>query len=300
MIVTSEIRKAIVFFGLGEAPDAITWRGTGFLVSYKERQYLITCAHNVRSIGVQPFWVRVNSSTAEPALVASGNPAEVPWVFHPDVSVDLAIVPFGANHEEGRAHRYIPEAAIATRDRREKEGIGLGDMTYTCGLFSRLSGKSNNLPLLHFGNIAAQPTDGVVLTEVIVDDLGNTRRVEAERFVVQTHSLRGLSGSPVFVRPTVRIDEIPWRKEQISVLLPRAAIYLLGVWTSAFDERPTETLASELALMNDERPAPSVRVPIGMGLVTPADRIVELLEQEPLKREREAILKTPAEGGGGT
>jgi hypothetical protein len=69
----------------------------------------------------------------------------------------------------------------------------------------------------------------------------------------------------------------------MSVLLPRADIMLLGIWQGSWDAPPDEVLMIEHGN--------SLRVPLGMGIVIPTEKLIEILEFPAEQSRREAIYK---------
>ena len=102
-------------------------------------------------------------------------------------------------------------------------------------------------------------------------DPDQKRRIFVEGYLVESQSLSGLSGSPVFVRPEVSLDFsdtlIPDEGNRLPDVKPAITgglndVRLLGIWQGAWDAKPDEILS---ARRGDE-----VRVPVGMGVVVPA------------------------------
>jgi hypothetical protein len=71
--------------------------------------------------------------------------------------------------------------------------------------------------------------------------------------------------------------------EKVDVLLPRKDIGLLGVWQGAWDAPPDEAHAKIIGS--------NVRVPIGMGVVVPCSKILEILEMPDAKEDREKTMR---------
>jgi hypothetical protein len=136
------------------------------------------------------------------------------------------------------------------------------------GLYALLYGKRRNLSIVHTGNIAMMPGDELIPTR----DRGNNL-VELEGYIVEAQTLRGCSGSPVFVRETV--DTIVRRTQprgpfHDAVAAVAGQIRLLGVWQASWDGKPDDVIAVDRNITN--RP-----VPVGMGIVAPAHRMREVM-----------------------
>jgi hypothetical protein len=194
--------------------------------------------------------------------------------LHPDPDVDLAIVPFQYNlNANGCDVKYL-----AGLESFQPTGFDCGDLCYTIGLFQLLQGKKRNLPVVHSGNIALLPSDEKIPVRDWEQE-GETKHVEG--YLVQSESIQGLSGAPVFARPHINLVDFPEEKD--SVLLPREQLGLLGIWQGAWDARADAVRAASLGQ--------DLRVPVGMGIVIPAIKLKELLEDDEVKKDREEIKK---------
>jgi hypothetical protein len=151
--------------------------------------------------------------------------------------------------------------------------IGIGDFAYTVGLFMLLAGKQRNLPIVHTGHIALMPGQEDIPIRDWDDPEGKLVRY-VDGYLVEAQSLRGLSGSPVFVRPSLR-DVPHGRFEMVG---GQSRLYLLGIWQGAWDAPPDEVLAVGRGK--------DMRVPVGMGVVVPTKRLIEILEPPVLKEKR--------------
>ena len=94
--------------------------------------------------------------------------------------------------------------------------------------------------------------------------------VHVQGYLLEMNSLQGLSGSPVFVRPTIDMADLPVTDgTKITTRLPAANVKLLGVWQSAWSGDPDAVLMQEIG---------DKKVPVGIGIVVPIARLVEVLE----------------------
>lgn len=131
---------------------------------------------------------------------------------------------------------------------------------------------------MHSGNLALLPSDELV--PVRNWDGAGIRNVEA--YLVQSESIQGLSGAPVFARPHVEFDLRPI--VEADTLLPHKDVRLIGVWQGAWDAPPDDVRAASLS--------GNVRVPVGMGVVIPIAKLKEILDMPELKEGRKKT-KTP-------
>jgi hypothetical protein len=96
--------------------------------------------------------------------------------------------------------------------------------------------------------------------------------------LVGVHSLDGLSGSPVFVRPPVVLANVRAPVTNSPVIVSQDEVKLLGIWHGSWR-------GSELFVVKDvtgERARPS----FGMGVVIPAGYLMEILDGEELTEQR--------------
>ncbi len=297
--VGQDIRKTVVFFGFKDAsPGAggILCVGTGFLLSYDSASYLVTARHLADDLKDEPFLIRLNKKDGTSDNVPADN---VKWVRHPDPNVDVAVVPFALGKSSPYDALYIQGTMLAGDGlvyHPTIETIGLADLTYTIGLFRLMSGEKRSLPIVHSGSIAMMPRDERIPCK---DWRPPHERIFMEGYLVETHSLDGLSGSPVFVRPTAGFSLVPldWFPPDAkppalaSGLAPRQDIRLLGLWQGAWDAPPDDVLAITAGR--------NVRVSVGVGVVVPAQKIIETLEQKDLKDMRQAEMARRAQNENG-
>jgi len=95
-------------------------------------------------------------------------------------------------------------------------------------------------------------------------------KIEAEAYLVEAQTLEGLSGSPVFTKePLILVDLGKHHGEHAGAY---GALVLLGLYVGSWDGYPGEILATDKGLRSNK-----IRVPVGMGVVVPAQKILEVL-----------------------
>ena len=163
--------------------------------------------------------------------------------------------------------------------------IGIGDICYTIGLFRLLYGKKRNIPIVFTGNIALVPED----EKIPVEDWekpGKTKYVDG--YLVSSQSLDGLSGSPVFVRPTTDIN-LPCLKSSEKDIsgerFPLSDVFLIGIWSDAWSAPPDQILAAQT------RMGGNIRVSLGVGVVVPIEKLLELLEVPEMQKKRTDFIE---------
>ena len=128
------------------------------------------------------------------------------WIPHP-AGDDLAVAPIDFPPD---THDYFPiESELFLTSENLYGGkpsdhfvVGAGDDTFMVGRFTNHAGKQRNTPSLRFGSVAMLPFEKVKLNKE-----ANSHMQEA--FLVETRSISGYSGSPVFVyQPSISETEI--------------------------------------------------------------------------------------------
>lgn len=246
--------------------------GSGCLVSIKasvegySHAYAVTNSHVIRE-GNSPV-IRLNTITDEKAILEF---EYTDWIHHPDGD-DVAVCPidFPANHY---SIRFIDrDKYFVTPTRIRYFDIGVGDATFMVGRFISHEGKQRNTPSVRFGNIAMMAEE----------PLRHPRGHMQESFLVETRSIGGFSGSPVFVY----IPNYENRFEEE----PKGVVRLLGIdWGhlpfQSFDPyHPFDKVV-------DARGTPHpdgwrVASNTGMAAVVPAWKLDELLNTPDLVRQR--------------
>ena len=148
------------------------------------------------------------------------------------------------------------------------------------GLFRLHAGSKRNVPIVHSGNVAALADPNEL---VPVRDRTTKEIIESEVYLVEAQTLEGLIGSPVFAH---EIWDLAGTFPEIHGTLPKAfgSVQLLGLYTGAWDGEPGAILEADRNLRGGKR------VPVGMGLVVPAKKIIDLIDlvlREARRRFRE-------------
>jgi len=283
--------KNVVFIGqiesVGES-EQITWMGTGFLVLVPAPgaadfayYYLVTVKHLAAKLESRRWCVRVNTNDGK-SIRIDGD-ADVRWWYHPteEASVDCAVTPFGVSEEQNIDAKLVPLSMFATDDVIEENGIGEGDEVFVIGLFTRLAGDERNIPIVRTGNIAMMPKEP--LPAKIDDYIG-----PIDAYLIETRSMGGISGSPVFVRETIYTKDVVVKnegtgKEKKTVTLMPGQFYLLGISHGHWNIHPSEHNR------NDWRAASkaSESIALGISIVVPAKKILEILNRSELVQHRQ-------------
>jgi hypothetical protein len=276
--ISEDVRKTVVFFGFEDTrpgKGGINCVGSGFVVGYDDHGYLVTAKHLAHDLGNNPFVLRLNRKDGTSQNVHADS---VEWFGHPDPTVDVAVTVLAIND---RAYDilYVPfmKMLMSELPSDSLNPLGVGDLTYTVGLFRLMSGEKRNLPFVHMGNVGMMPRDEKI---PLRDWRDRKRKMMVEGYLVETQGMTGLSGSPVFVRPTASFSTLPPNvlldlrsgpeAGDYLVSVPVQRLFLLGLWSSSWDAPPDEVFAAQAG--------PGNRVPVGIGVVVPAQKIRETLD----------------------
>ncbi len=259
MLVPPVVRECVAFLYY-KVEDRIFPAGTGFFMSVPAEDksitfiYMVTARHVIEGIAKrssdQKVLLRLNRHSGEVGLIGT-NVRD--WRFHQtDSSADVAALAY-APDESTYKYRALPSSMLITKELIEKHGIGPGDEVFFPGLFVNHVGRERNLPLVRIGNIAAMPEERVSTADGPID-----------AYLVEARSIGGLSGSPTLVHLLLGRGG--------SITLGSPQFYLLGLMRGHFDSPLTE--ADEI--QEDENQAE--RVNMGIAIVVPSEKIIELLE----------------------
>jgi len=262
MRIPDEVRQCAVFVGLPHTLDdgrqILRFIGTAFAVSVPSSNvdhqfiYLVTAKHVAERLADRPFLVRANTLEGS-SMLLSGEGAR--WYTHPtDSSVDVAVASWMPLKELDT--RTIPTSMFLNDTVIKEKNIGVGDEVFITGLFAHLSGSKKNLPIVRMGNLAMMPSEPV-----------HTRLGDIEAYLIEARSIGGLSGSPVFVI--------------VSLFGPA---YLLGLMHGHWDIAPD--LKNDAVLMDDDTLG---KVNMGIAIVIPAKKILEVLQQPELIEMRRKV-----------
>lgn len=265
MYVPDETRKCVAFVGFMDTRGEPHIAATAFFVyipfehrgSHHSFIYCVTARHVVEAIDAMgnlcSMFLRLN--------LKSGGTRDFPvatneWQYHSDPVFDAAVLPF-AFDQEICDHRAYPVGDFLTPEFAERDQVGIGADLFILGLFKLHVPESKNVPILRVGNIAAMPEEPVL-----------SGRGQAMLYLVETRSIGGLSGSPVFTykKPILGLDQSGQEK---NIPIPTRN-NLMGMIHGHFDER--------------ER---GEKINMGIAMVTPIQIVAEILECSTFTRVRE-------------
>ncbi len=238
--------------------------------------YFVTAKHVATDLKDRAVYFSVNKIGG--GVINDGVIPVVPaWVVHPtDPNADVAVIQVVL--KVGVVDiAPVPVETFALPQRIRELNIGLGDEVHSVGLFSGVPGTESNTPVARFGNIS------MMSSEQIQTDLGFT-----EMYLVEARSIGGMSGSPVFVRPTYgqRIDRNDG--SQVLVFSAGKGETLLGMAEGHWDVREEDI--NKPSFVHDRKKG----VNYGIALVVPAYKIYDTIYRPEAvamrqRQEREVI-----------
>ena len=280
--ISDDARDCSVFLGFSLGDD-FKVVGTGFAIVYlggaDKSIFLVTAAHVAKSLIDTPFAIRMNADNGAAGIqeIERGS-----WVFHEDKNVDIAILPFDPPDWSEKTLKCLPTSYFLDDELENNLNIGAGDSVQVVGLFRLKQLKQKNLPIVHTGHIALIQSD----ESFPMGKGADTIHVKAH--MVEISGLEGLSGSPAYVRNTVTFDsdahDFPGTTVKAFTTAP-GGLYLLGVWVGAWPAIPDSTLKNELGI------DAGLMVPVGMGFVIPAKRIMEILHLPEIEDMRTKAIR---------
>jgi hypothetical protein len=266
MKIPDEVKKCVAFV-LSKDDELFHPEGTAFFVSAPilggdgRAVYAVTARHVIEKIEERTtgrkVYLRMNLRNSEAECISTY--AE-DWHFHPtDDTVDVAVLPMKL---DGQDHLACPIEMFVTEDVLWRENIGLGEEIFSVGLFVLHSGTKRNIPIIKGGHISAMPEDRI-----------NTEWCPAgiEGYLIEARSVKGLSGSPVFVHLRVSLyqsGEFPEATKQM--------FYLLGLTHGHWNSR-----VSTIDMIALDKEYNEV-VNAGIAIVVPAKKIEEVINRPEL------------------
>lgn len=255
-----KLQNSIVYIGVRDPASAtgMSCQSMAFLVNYDGHGYLVAPRRAAQGFHDDAFVIRANQNGRGTLYPVS----RTRWHYHPDRAVDLAVtkltLPIGAE-----CH-YFDKDMILTAEGMGEHGVAVGDACLTLGLFRHFKEDESNLPYVFSGVVALLPPPGR-LVPVVNEETEEADVVEA--YLVETRARRDSSGAPVFVQ-LQRAGEEP-------------QLHLLGIFQEPMLGRANDDIG-KLSRMKQ----PGSLVPFGVGFVTPAHRLGELLDHRIVVDER--------------
>lgn len=270
MQIPVDIQQCVVFLGANLANGEHEIKGTGFWVSHpsaiegRSWTYLVTAKHilsGLRKLCCETIGVRMNLVNGAAAWIELPIQGDQGWFEHPDdPTCDISV--YWQRPEPEWDYRTFPVDRFVDAAYIRRNGFGPGDEVFSIGLFSRHPGNHRNLPIVRTGTVAAMETDDLPLGEH-----GELMR----GYLIESRSIGGLSGSPVFTNLGILR-----MKNGALTNVEDDPHHLLGITWGHFNVESRG---------NPEGGAEQrERINSGIAIVTPASRIIEVLNHPTLRR----------------
>ena len=274
--IPPELRRCVAFV-YSEQSDGKHPQGTLFFVAIpmesipdRHHVYAVTSRHvleGIRDDGADgKAWLRINLRNGQARFIETD---VNDWRYHPDPSVDVAIAMISLFPDAAQSAWHldsrVTDAAVAEYE------VDVGNELLITGLFVHHVGSTRNVPIVRVGNIAAMPQ------HISMSDQGTM-----EAYLIESRSLGGLSGSPVFLNLGMlrifggRATLAPGRNR------PDAGFLLLGMVYGHYRERARRIDQTE-EMIN-----------AGIAIVVPIKYVVEAItqsEEDALRKNIEQQLK---------
>lgn len=255
-----QLQNSVVYIGVrdGASPTGMSCQSMAFLVNYDGHGYLVAPRRAAQGFHDDAFAIRANQNgrgTLYPV-------ARTHWHYHPDRAIDLAVTKLTL--PTGAECHYFDRELILSTDSMSEQRVAVGEPCMTLSLFKHFKEDEPNLPYVFSGVIALLPPTGV-LVPVVNEETEEAEYIEA--YLVETRARRDSSGAPVFVQTQGAGGE--------------TQLHLLGIFQEPMLGRANDDIGKL-----GRAKQPGSLVPFGVGFITPALRLGELLDHPSVVNER--------------
>ena len=267
MRIPDQLLKCVGF--VSRDLEHLDYRGSAFIVlvpydASKGVLHFVTAKHVAIALENGEAAIAMNGKDGLP--IWGKNTTQVPWFYHPDEAVDVAVLPMGSARIHDYDYQEISTNMFITAQRSSEYGIGVGDEIVCLGLFSPFIGNQRFTPIARSGIIAMMP-DG---------ELPHPQFLRMEAYLIESRSRGGLSGSPVFVRHTIHPEAVNSEGKTIR-FSASSDFHLLGLLSGHWEEASSSSGAGN--------------VNMGLSLVVPASKILETLLHPDLVTIRQQAIE---------
>jgi hypothetical protein len=295
--IPADLLKSVLFVGYKDNHGEFQFLGSAFWVARlvvdrfdqpHRLAYLVTAAHNVENAKKKSVddcvWLRVNIKGDGPQWVAGTHTGS--FATSKDENVDLAVlkIPIDDTWDNiAWPFESLVENDLLDTDTTGDRKVEHGDELIFAGLFHPHEGKKRNIPVVRIGNVAALRGEPVVSRDGRPMDL----------YLVESHSIGGLSGAPVFIDiRTAKLTLPPTSGYLAGAYDPRlwSSFRLFGVVHGHFGI--DDILQDAIADDGKEK----VPINFGISMVIPAEKIKEVVarfaQEEHLELTQRATKET--------
>jgi hypothetical protein len=317
MTIPDEIRDCVAFIGCNlKGTGEFVLGGTTFFVRMNvfdeivPALYAITARHvieDAREASIdQRIFLQVNDCKQGTRRIST---SYSDWFLHPwDATADVAVFPM-RNLDWDFDQKFFPYDRFAFGDTLMRAKIRLGEEIFMTGLFYFHAGaKQNastgdmmfgattrNIPIVRVGNIAT------MMEQKIRSKGSNGDDIDVDGYLVETRSLGGISGSPVFAV----LDEGSPSSQQLSWSAPPLSYASGDQAESNVRVDPVTSIKRQFCLMgllhgHYDVPASPPYISygkikrdlnLGVAIVVPASKIIEVLFHPTVEAERAKMFR---------
>lgn len=311
MRVPDDVRKTVLFIGIKDSFGDWDWRATGYLIAlsdyqlhwsetkeYDGKQFstsdmrpfrlLATAKHVAEKLEGNDFALKTMTVDGEPRIIEGH--ADQRWFYHPTEkdSVDAAVTIFYPPDVRELDLFTVQGEMFADGKAIREADLGVGDEVFIAGLFTEVRKTERQHPIVRIGNLAMMPGERIPFGGKLMD-----------AYLIESRSIGGLSGSPVFVRATVRVDaglkfKPGFALNAVNSPTPNIEgierLFLSGVGRIYF-------LGSMIGHWEADTPTMSETVNMGVSLVVPAYKILEIIRQPELIEMADKIISERQKNG---
>ena len=267
MQVDDLVRKTVVFLGL-EANGTFLPLGTGTLCGYDAGQgdtylFVATAKHVIDRISGDTIYARMNRRDGSCSVIKIPKDSFCLEPERPDTDIivytfifdpglfDCLLIPVNRKS-------FVKSFAVWE--------ITIGDEVCVTGLYTSHYGQLRNIPILRVGHIAAMPEEPV-----------STEQGYVEGYLVELHSIAGLSGSPVFVTPPMIYNDkkkgLQFRDGHMHMPIG----ILIG--HHVIESKEDEIVVPKFQRAGSGEPPNLLQKNTGFGVVIPIERIFEMFDR---------------------
>lgn len=280
MLVNEQFRRCATFlFVEGADPETgeqgLQPRATAFFVNAPvtetaRRCYVVTARHVAAAAKAERLTLNVRVNRPDGKFKDVPIPAEA-WVEHPTSDVAAAILAAPGDW----LVFPIPVEMMITPAFAARSGLGIGDEIFFVGLYSERPGREAVQPVVRFGHIARMPTE-----KLTVSVGPETKSQPLDAYLVEARSWGGQSGSPAFVYFSP--NRVPG-----AIVFTQATTMqfaLLGLVHGHDD-------INRAVVVEKAKTKATVPINSGMAIVIPAADIIDVINSEEFKLDREEQRK---------
>lgn len=273
MLIDETFRKCATYVlvnALNPKTSAMERRllGTAFFATVRnsrgtETIYAVTARHILdKTEDLGPLFIRMNTLDGYLDFEAP----HVQWARHE--STDVAAIRIGIPPRAD--FRSLDQNFFLTDQLVIDHKVGPGDEVFFTGLFSEHPGRDRVQPIMRFGKLSMMPHEPIT-----VKGLRVASKIDA--YLVEARSWGGHSGSPAFVYyPPDRFGH--------SISLPTSGlpVFVLGLVQSHYE------IQSDVELSGDLLGEGKVPINAGIAAVVPSQKIIDLLMDPELVKDRDS------------